>query len=272
MSQLPPDLEYDFLCKKVLELTGLDLSGYKLQQTQRRLRALMVHFKVPNQVALIRLLEHNPATRQEFRDFFTINVSEFYRDNELFEELRKVWLPRLVSQRKEQTLRIWSAACSIGQEPYTLAMILENDFPNQPYQILATDLDRVALARARKGGPYTEHLFNKLPIELQERYFQKREDGFYVDAKLHNWINFRPHDLQQGPFAGRYDLIVCRNVIIYFTNEVKQALYYNLAQSLRPNGILFLGGSEIISRPQQYGLRLLSGPFYAANDNKGKLG
>jgi chemotaxis protein methyltransferase CheR len=264
MSQELTDLEYAYFCKKILQLTGLDLTNYKTEQTQRRLRTIMVRFKVPGYTALARHLETNPTARQEFRDFFTINVSEFFRDPEFFEEIRKVWLPRLIELRKDHALRMWSAACSIGAEPYSLAITMEQYFPGQPYQILATDIDRTALEQAKRGGPYPETYFNRLPVPLQERYFVRKEDGFYVDPKLQAWINFRPHDLQQGPFGQRYDLLVCRNIIIYFTVEAKQALYRNLAMSLRPGGILFLGGSEFINRAEQYGLRNLSGPFYTA--------
>ncbi len=259
------EIEYNYFCKKVLQLTGLDLANYKAEQTQRRMRTVMMRFKVPTYGALIRLLEQNTTARQEFRDFFTINVSEFFRDPEFFEELRQVWIPRLLDGRKETTLRIWSAACSIGAEPYSLAMLMEHYFPGQAYQILATDIDRTALDQARHGGPYPEAYFNRLPIQLQERYFHKKDDGYYIDAKLQAWINFRPHDLQQGPFGQRFDLLVCRNIIIYFTLEAKRNLYYNLAQSLRPHGILFLGGSEFINQPERYGLRSLSGPFYGVS-------
>lgn len=264
MSSDLTELEYIYFCKKILQLTGFDLSSYKEEQTRRRLRTIMLRFKVSNYIALIRLLEHNPSARQEFRDYFTINVSEFFRDPEFFEELRKTWLPRIIGNRKETTIRIWSAACSIGPEPYSLAMMLEYYFPAQPYQILATDVDRTALEHAKRGGPYPETYFNRLPVVIQERFFQKKEDGFYIDPKLQAWINFRPHDLQQGIFGQRYDLVVCRNVIIYFTQEAKKTLYPNLAMSLRPNGILFLGGAEFINQPEQYGLRNLGGPFYTA--------
>ncbi|MEI6045055.1 MAG: protein-glutamate O-methyltransferase CheR [Chloroflexota bacterium] len=258
----PTNPEYLYFCKRILQLTGLDLTNYKAEQTQRRLRTIMLRFKVFNYDALLVHLEQNPSERQEFRDFFTINVSEFFRDAQFFEELRRVWLPPLLDQRKETTLRCWSAACSIGPEPYSLAILMEYYFPGHPYKILATDLDRTALEQARRGGPYPETYFNRLPLQLQGLYFQQKEDGYYVAPKLQAWINFRLHNLLQGPFTQRYDLLVCRNVIIYFTLEAKQALYRNLAISLRPGGILFLGGAEFINNPKQYGLRSLNGPFY----------
>jgi len=266
MNDNPTELEYAYLTKRVLQLTGLDLSGYKQEQTQRRLRALMLRFRVTGYAALVHLLEHNPTRCQEFRDFFTINVSEFFRDAEFFEDLRRVWLPLVLEKHPTRNLRIWSAACSIGPEPYSLAMLLEYYFPGQSYNILATDIDRTALAHARQGGPYPEVAFNKLPASLQERYFQKRDNGYYLDNTLQSWITFRPHDLQQGLFGQRYDLVVCRNVIIYFTAQVKRSLYPNLALSLRPGGILFVGGAEFIYHPEQYGLRSLSGPFYTLAD------
>jgi chemotaxis protein methyltransferase CheR len=256
------EAEYLYFCKKILQLTDLDLTNYKTEQTQRRLRTIMLRFKISNYTDLIHHLEQHPDACQEFRDFFTINVSEFFRDLALFEELRKIWLPPLLQQRKDSALRCWSAACSIGPEPYSIAMMMEYYFPKYQYKILATDIDRTALDQARRGGPYPDTYFNRLPIQLQERYFQQKEDGYYVDPKLQAWVNFRQHNLQQGGFLQRYDLLLCRNVIIYFTNEAKQALYRNLALSLRPGGILFVGGAEFINNPEQYGLRSLSGPFY----------
>ncbi len=152
-------------------------------------------------------------------------------------------------------LHIWSAGCSIGAEPYTLSILLDELSPSQPHSILATDLDRGVLAKARTRGPYTREDIQNVSMPRRNTYFEAGGPPFFVKERTARWIEFREHNLLADMYGSNFDLIVCRNVVIYFTAETKNQLYKNFYQALRPGGILFLGGTEIIPKPQEIGFR-----------------
>ena len=151
--------------------------------------------------------------------------------------------------------RIWSAGCSIGAEPYTLSILLDELAPTQPHYILATDLDRGVLSRAKSRGPYTQEDIHNVSMARRSSYFEASGPPFFVKERTSRWIEFHEHNLLSDPYQQNFDLIVCRNVVIYFTAETKSQLYTGFYQALRPGGILFLGGTEIIPRPQEIGFR-----------------
>src|SRR5918912_1255574 len=127
--------------KQAYRITGLDLTSYKAPQMQRRLRALLARVQITSFAEYARLLEHDAARRQEFRDYVTINVSEFFRDAERFGELERHVLPELLARAGNRGLDVWSAGCSIGAEPYSLAMLLRELGPGRRHQVLGTDID-----------------------------------------------------------------------------------------------------------------------------------
>lgn len=257
--------EYNFVKHKVQKLIGVDLNGYKSAQVQRRLRTYLIRSGHTNWPSFFRAIQHDPAKLGELRDYLTINVSAFFRDPEKFEQLQTSVLPELLRSRPR--LRVWSAGCSHGHEPYSLAIMLcEATGLYSRHPILATDIDRSALERAQAGGPYsTDELANVIPA-LLERYFRARDDGYYVIESLRRRITFHYHDLLKDPFESGFDLIVCRNVVIYFTAEVKARLYQCLYDALRPGGVLFVGGTEVISKASDIGLDPLGISFYRRND------
>jgi chemotaxis protein methyltransferase CheR len=158
-------------------------------------------------------------------------------------------------------LKLWSAGCSIGAEPYTLAIMMNEATPSQKYSLLATDLDRGALHKARSRGPYLESDIRNLDAALLQKYFTPAAP-FYVKESLQKSICFKEQDLLADPFERSFDLIVCRNVVIYFTTEAKEVLYAKFADALRPGGVLFLGGTELISGPTKFGLQNFGISFY----------
>ncbi|HZW04227.1 MAG TPA: CheR family methyltransferase, partial [Anaerolineaceae bacterium] len=160
-------------------------------------------------------------------------------------------------------LKTWSAGCSIGVEAYTMGMLLDEKARFRKHTILATDLDRSALLKARARGPYVKEEGRNLLREQRQRYLDECDDGsFFVKESLAKLVTFCEHDLLQDRFETGFDLIVCRNVVIYFTNEAKSTLYARFAGALRSGGVLFLGGTEIIPRPAEYGLRSTAVSFY----------
>jgi chemotaxis protein methyltransferase CheR len=165
--------------------------------------------------------------------------------------------------QESPALRIWSAGCSRGQEPYTIAMLLEEiSGPNHRHQILATDLDRSVLGQAKAGGPYTADDVANVPATLLRKHFDKSGTNYIVKPALRRRVQFRQHNLLSEPFRRNLDLIICRNVVIYFQKEIKEKLYRGFYDSLRPGGTLFVGGTEIIPRTAADGFTVKKVSFY----------
>lgn len=252
--------DYVIFKKKVLQKTGIDLEQYKQEQMHRRLRSLATARGAADFLAYYALIDSDPAEFRRFIDHLTINVSEFFRNPEKFQELFEQHLPSLV--HPGQTLKVWSAGCSTGEEPYTLAILTEERFPHHPYHILATDLDERALATAR-AGIYAERQLANAPATIKARYFTPDNGSWAVASRLKQRIEFRRHNLLQDEFPSGLDLVVCRNVVIYFTREAKEKLFSQFAMALRPGGIFFVGSTESIFDSERYGLKLLSPFIYA---------
>lgn len=253
------DQGFTLLRQRVLRLTGLDLNAYKGAQLQRRLQSFLRRHGLPDLVVLGWRLERDAALLEEFRDFLTINVSEFFRNPDRYRELQERILPQLLAVRPE--LRIWSAGCSIGAEPYTVALILEELTPGRQHFILATDVDRLSLERAA-AAVYQEAELRCVPERLRRRFFRQVEGGWRLDERIARRVQFRRHNLLEDPAPPDMDLILCRNVVIYFTDEAKEALYRRFHASLRPGGYLFTGGTETIFNAPALGFRLVSPCFY----------
>jgi chemotaxis protein methyltransferase CheR len=261
----PPDPQYLALVELVKRKLGVDLSGYKHRQMHRRLIQFMQQLGENSFAELGLRLENDEKARTKFLDFFTINVTEFFRDEEMFADLQKRILPQILSNHNSRvwTFRVWSAACSVGVEPYTLSIIFQENFPELAYQILGTDIDKTALDRARNAGPYSTNEVRRIPPQLVNKVLTgDPQNGYFLNNLYKTFVRFRQHDLLKDAFTMKYDLILCRNVLIYFTVPAKEELYAKLADSLRPNGVLFTGATEFIPLPERFGLVNLGGPFY----------
>jgi chemotaxis protein methyltransferase CheR len=256
------DSEYVLIRRRVHELLGIDLNAYKSTQMRRRLDAYLLRVRAKSWPEYFRLLEQSAEERQRFKDYLTINVTSFFRDADKFATLRERILPQLLDESR--TLQIWSAGCSDGAEPYSLAMLVRSIAPNQRLQIWATDIDRSALSRAIAGGPYPEQSVENVPRMLRAQFLVPCEGGYRVKPELQRLIRFQEHNLLRDPVRDRFDLIVCRNVIIYFTEEAKAAVFQLFARSLRPGGFLFIGATETIPLQQarELGLEPVQLTFY----------
>jgi chemotaxis protein methyltransferase CheR len=252
--------EYSFLKSRIYKITNLDLDCYKAQQIRRRLEAFITRLNLPTVAAYCSMLEKSADMQRELLDYLAINVSEFFRDTKQFVTLQNLVLPQKLDEFRR--LNIWSAACSCGQEPYTIAMILEELAPQYYHRILATDIDESALKQARNGGPYIPYDVRNVPAPYLNKYFTKNESGYWVVEKLKRKVIFQRHNLLNDPFETNFDMIVCRNVIIYFSEQVRDNLFLKFQNSLKPNGVLFLGGSEVVLRPAQHGFGILFPAFY----------
>lgn len=258
-------LEYERVKVSIKTLLGIDLSYYKDEQMRRRLDSWLARSNKASWDEYFAWIRRDEQERQRLRDYLTINVSEFFRDPERWQLLRTHIMPRLLQEQRQARrpcLRIWSAGCSTGQEAYSLAMLCdEMGIRPTPY-ILATDLDRGALKKAVARGPYIAEEVRHVSPPLLQRYFEPGGPPYFVREGLAQKVLFREQNLLADPFEEDFDLIICRNVVIYFTNEAKETLYKKFNQALRPGGFLFLGGTEIISHPQAYGFTSFQISFY----------
>ncbi|MDQ0271079.1 CheR family methyltransferase [Cytobacillus purgationiresistens] len=251
--------DYQEFIINVKRKTGIDLSLYKEAQMKRRLESFYEKKGYDTFQAFFLAMNKDPVLLEEFLERMTINVSEFYRNAKRWEVLEKEILPELLM--KKQPLRIWSAACSTGEEPYTIAMILSKFLPLSKIKVIATDIDENAIARA-KLGVYPERSLNEVPIEIKNKYFKTEGNLHYLSKEIKQTVEFRKQNLLSDPFDGNYDLIVCRNVLIYFTEEAKNHLYRKFSQSLKQGGYLFVGSTEQIFNPAIFELQNGQSFFY----------
>ena len=254
------DLEYSYLKTRIKQLTGVDLDNYRERQMRRRLTSFISRTSAPSVVAYCRMVESDRTMLEDLRSFLTIKVSEFFRDPLPFEQLKTEILPQLLMDRTR--LNIWSTGCSVGGEPYSLAIILDKLTPFARHRIVASDIDVISLEKARAGGPYRSNEVRNVPTPLLREYFDVFEDSYRIKDRIRQKVDFKRHDLLRDPYESDFDLIVCRNVTIYFTEEAKVRLNQQFCQSLSPGGILFVGGTEAIARARELGLTTLGHCFY----------
>jgi chemotaxis protein methyltransferase CheR len=255
------DKEWDLFKEKLRNKSGINLNDYKPAQMQRRIESLGTRNGATGYLDFFDKVDKDPKLYKTFIDFLTINVTEFFRTPEKFEEMEKKVIPDLL--KKSPKLAIWSAGCSTGAEPYSIAIALRDITPNVKHKILATDLDIEMLAKAREGVYSINELKNVSAARLA-KYFTKRPDGvtMALDSGLKADIEFKRHNLLEDKFDTGFDLILCRNVVIYFTEEAKDALYRRFYESLKPGGVLFVGGTEAVLNSRAMGYQQYLPFFY----------
>ncbi|MBS4209768.1 protein-glutamate O-methyltransferase CheR [Bacillus sp. FJAT-50079] len=253
------DVDYEKFISQVKQKTSIDLSLYKENQMKRRLKSLYEKKGYTSFAEFFASMTKDEQLFNEFLDRMTINVTEFYRNKARWDVLEKKILPRLYENNKQ--LKVWSAASSTGEEPYTLAMILTKFCPVQQISILATDIDEQALATA-KTGIYSERSLTEVPQDMKKQYFQKKGNVYAFTNELKRTVTYKKMNLLSDPFDSSFDLIVCRNVLIYFTEEAKDRLYKKFSAALKIGGVLFVGSTEQIFNPSQYGFEVEDTFFY----------
>ncbi len=251
--------DYQGFIQNIKRKTGIDLALYKEVQMKRRLTSLRDKRGFRDFTGYFQAMLQNQELFDEFLDRMTINVSEFYRNPKRWEVLERKILPRLL--QASNRLKVWSAACSTGEEPYTLAMILSKLVPTRNFSILATDLDKEILERA-KIGFYTDRSIKDVPKDMFKKHFINDGVGFCVNDDLKKMVTFKHGNLLADRFEHNFDLIVCRNVMIYFTEEAKHDLYHKFSKALRNDGVLFVGSTEQIFNPSEYSLETEDTFFY----------
>lgn len=252
--------DYEYFIKEVYKLTSIDLSSYKQNQMKRRIDALMARRRIVGYDKYVEFLKSDKEGLKEFVEYITINVSEFYRNPEQWKILTEDIFPQLIKQFGKR-LKIWSAACSTGDEPYSLVMALSKYVPLSDISITATDISDDIIDKA-KIGIYGDKSVVSVPKEYLDKYFTKNGNFYAVSDQIKRCVHFKKHNLLKDDFYKDYHLIVCRNVLIYFTEEAKDEVFRKYFNSLAAGGVLFIGSTEQIMNYKDIGYNRKASFFY----------
>ncbi len=252
--------DYEYFKKAVFDLTKIDLNAYKEKQMKRRIDTLISKNKIVGYEKYIDLLKKDKDKFEEFVNYLTINVSEFYRNVDQWQLLDKEIIPELIS-RFGKNLKIWSAACSTGDEPYSLVMALSRHVPLNQIRIYATDLDKQVIEKA-KLGLYAEKSVIGVPADLKKKFFTKIGPSYQISDEVKSRVEFKEHNLLKDTYLTDFHMIVCRNVLIYFTEEAKDEVFRKFQKSLKPGGYLFIGSTEQMINHKDVGFDRKNSFFY----------
>jgi len=261
VESVPSFEEFRIFKKKIASLINLDLNSYKNIQMERRIVSLMNQNNIANLANYYDLLKKFPNQLNAYINMLTINVTEFFRNPVTFIELEKVFIPELL--QKNTRLKIWSSGCSIGAEIYSIAMMFDKLGILDKCELVASDFDKNVINKA-KLGIYSKLEIGNLPPEYMN-YFQEIDtntEKFQIAPKLTSKITFQYQDLLDSEFESDFNLILCRNVVIYFTEEAKDRLYQKFYNSLKTGGILFVGSTDWINNHKDLGFNIRSSFFY----------
>ena len=246
-------------------MCNIDLSNYKEKQMKRRIESLIKRNGHESYASYLKQLKQSDQHLKEFLGYITINVSEFYRNPSQWQVLEREIIPELMLNKKK--LKIWSSACSTGEEPYSLVMLLNKMKIIDKTKIIASDIDKDALIQA-KLGIYSPKGIANIPKEMIKTNFQKADDKYIIKEEIKKIVDFKILNLLEDTFPSECDFILCRNVMIYFTEETKEKLYKKFFNALSGGGIFFVGSTEQIIMPQKYGFLNRKNFFYQKIINK----
>jgi len=243
--------DFNYIRKLVRDRTGVVLSEDKQYLVESRLMGLAKQVGANSVKSLVAQLQQKPfhPLCQSVVEAMMTTETFFFRDNNPFQALKNAIIPELIQQRQtERYLTIWCAACSSGQEPYSIAMLLREHFPaltTWRVQLIASDISDVMLNRARSGYYHPHEMNRGLPLNLRQKYFEPKGQGWTIKPDIRQMVEFRPINLTETVLPlSQVDIIFLRNVLIYFDIEMKQEILARLRRVLQPDGYLFLGGGE----------------------------
>lgn len=248
--QTEPDIDVEPLLELIKSEHDIDFSGYRRASLVRRVEKRMRTLGILSSEAYRDLLRMCSLERERLIDAILINVTSFFRDEASWQCLAEKVVPQLLSRKAGAgKIRIWSAGCASGEEPYTLAMIFAKamgmeDFA-QRVTIHATDVDDDALSRGRRGR-YTEDQVSRLPPSLLREFFRRMDDNYSVRAQLRQRVTFHRHDIIADPPIMHVDLLACRNTLMYLNSETQLRILKRFHRALNDGGILFLGRAETL--------------------------
>jgi len=246
------DKDFMLLKKEIFKKTSLDCNQYKDSYLQRRFGVRMRARGVAAYADYIRLLNTDPAECDELMRDITINVTQFFRDIPVFKALEEEIFPLLIYSRiskNQPVIRLWSAGCSSGEEPYSLAIIIREllgeEFENFSVSIVATDIDDECLISAQEGKYLPRQVVN-VPKPYLEKYFTLQGEMYQLAPEIVDMVEFRNLDLFSGTAGSDFDAILCRNVVIYFTKDMQERLYMKFYRALNDGGYFIMGNTETL--------------------------
>ena len=245
--------DFDLLSRTLHERSGLVLTPDKAYLLESRLMPVARTNGAKGLDELVGMLrkKSDPGLVRTITEAMTTNETLFFRDVKPFEQFRRAVLPGLLKQRGDtKTIRIWCAACSSGQEPYSLAMVCREEqaqLAGWKVHILGTDLNTEMVQRARAGNYSQFEVQRGLPIQLLVKYFRQQGENWVIDPSIRAMVRYRVVNLlEEVTHLGQFDVIFCRNVLIYFDMATKTKVLERISRVLKPDGYLFLGGAETI--------------------------
>jgi chemotaxis protein methyltransferase CheR len=259
-SGLEDDPSYPELRRFVFARLGVELAHYKNKCVERRLAVRLRARRCPDLAAYLELLADDAEELARFLAALTINVTEFFRNPACFERIRETCFPRILggpeaggeaARPARSPVRAWSVGCASGEEPYSLAIAIREhqekhpEAKRRPVEILGTDLDGAMIARAVEGK-YDEARLREVSAERRDRWFEKRDGGWLIGREARALVRFEAADAFRSEPAQAQDLILCRNMLIYFTREQQETIFARFHRILRPGGFLVLGKAEIL--------------------------
>jgi len=246
------DPGFETLKRVITESTGFNCEQYKEAHFRRRVNVRVRATNSESYEEYLRVLKKNSAEHEYLIKALTINVSEFFRNPETFKVIEREVIPFLVKSRSDslvKSIRIWSAGCATGEEVYSLAILLHRvlgkDLGMYRVSIIGTDIDDLSLEKAKKGV-YRENVIKNVDIGIKENYFVKQGEMYQISDQLRNMIRFKKHDMISESCVDRFDLIMCRNVMIYFKKEIQEQLQLNFYKSLNKGGFFIIGKAETL--------------------------
>jgi chemotaxis protein methyltransferase CheR len=246
--------DYEPFCLAVRNLCGIDLLQYKRGQMERRIRSFVAARGITDLTEYAQVLRGDRAELEKFLDRVTINVSQLWRNPEQWDVLEGRILPDLAATGNNR-VRAWSAGSSYGAEAYTLAACARRAIPRAQVAILGTDIDARMVERARTGV-FTVDDARDAPTATLASHFDLVDGAWHAHPELKRMVRFEQGDLLRvEPAPESFDLVLCRNTVIYFNEDVRDALHGRLAKSLRPGGRLVVGATERVSDPAAHGLQ-----------------
>src|SRR5215207_2979579 len=251
-AELLDDPSFEKLLLFLRDSRSFDFTGYKRPSLMRRVRHRMREIGAESFEDYQDVLQLQPSEFTALFDTILINVTSFFRDPEAWEHLRTEILPHVLEASGSGQLRVWSAGCSAGQEPYTIAMLLHEEMGSgfrERVKIYATDVDEDALNCARQAS-YTEREMRGLPASYRERYFDLVNGRYVFTPDLRRSVIFGRNDLTSDAPISRIDILLCRNTLMYLNAETQSRVVNRLGFALRPNGVLFLGKAEMLLNHQ----------------------
>lgn len=251
--------EVDEIIKEVLGKIGFNPTRYKDSFLKRRIEAAIRRSRLKSHEEYLEMLKKNPEALKELKQYFSINVTRFFRNQDTFEQLERHYFPQLLAKKRQAnnlSLRVWSVGCATGAEPYTLAIlftkILGESLAQTYVRIIGTDYNPHLLQIAEQGL-YPAASMEEVPPSILTTYFRQNSLEFYqIRPSIKQLVQFRLHDLLKDPPLKQQDVIVCRNVLIYFSHQSQQQLFEEFATALKQNGLLILGRTEVL--PSHYRL------------------